>query len=62
MNMCILSPVEQLLVMMVRRAWHTVSLRSARSLIAIPSTRAMPLKEASRSTGDVQKPGSMVQI
>lgn len=61
-NMAIFLPVEQLLLMMMRRAWHTVSLRSGRSLMAIPSTRAMPLKEVSRSTGHVQKPGSMVQI
>lgn len=60
--MCIFLPVEQLLLMMMRRAWHTVSLRSGCSLIAIPSTRAMLLKDASRSTGHVQKPGSMVQI
>lgn len=61
-NIAIFLPVEQLLLMMMRRAWHTVSLRSGRSLMAIPSTRAMPLKEVNRSTGHVQKPGSMVQI
>lgn len=60
--MRVLLPAEQLLLMMVRRAWHTMSLRSARSLMAMPRTRAMPLKDASRSTGHVQKPGSMVQI
>lgn len=55
-------PVLQLLLMIVRSAWQTVSLRSGRSLIAMPSVRAMPLKDASRSTGHVQKPGSMVHI
>lgn len=54
-------PVLQLLLMRVRRAWHTVSLRSARSLMAIPRMRAIPLKDDRRSTGHVQKPGSMVQ-
>lgn len=61
MKMHAFIPVE-LLLMMVRRAWHTVSLRSGRSLIAIPSVRAMPLKESNRSTGHMQKPGSIVQI
>lgn len=57
-----LLPVLQPLLMRVRRAWHTVILRSGRSLMAIPRVRAIPLKDARRSTGHVQKPGSMVQI
>jgi len=59
---CVFIPVLQLLVMTTRSAWHTVSLRSARSLMVMPSARARPLKEASRSTAPVQNPGSMVQI
>lgn len=59
--MCVLLPLE-LLLMMVRNAWHTVSLRSGRSLMAMPIVRAMPLKASNRSTGHVQNPGSMVQI
>lgn len=59
--MCVFLPVE-LLFMMVRKAWHTVSLRSGLSLIIMPRVRATLLKDASRSTGHVQKPGSMVQI
>lgn len=59
---CMFLPVLQPLLMRVRRAWHTVSLRSGRSLMAIPRVRAIPLKDARKSTGHVQKPGSMVQI
>lgn len=54
--------MEQLLLISVRRAWHTVRRRSGRSLMAMPSVRAMPLNDAIRSTGPVQKPGSIVQI
>lgn len=48
--------------MRVRRAWHTVTLRSGRSLIAVPRVRARPLKEAATSVGLVQNPGRRVQI
>lgn len=59
---CVLVPVEQLLLIRVRSAWHTESLTSGRSLMAMPSVRAKPLKDSSRSTGHVQKPESIVQI
>lgn len=55
-------PASQPLVMRVRRAWHTVTLRSGRSLMAVPSVRASPLKEAATSLGFVQNPGRRVQI
>lgn len=55
-------PASQPLVMRVRRAWHTVTLRSGRSLMAVPSVRASPLKEAATSVGLVQNPGRRVQI
>lgn len=55
-------PASQPLVMRVRRAWHTVTLRSGRSLMAIPRVRASPRKEAATSVGLVQKPGRRVQI
>lgn len=56
------APASQPLVMRVRRAWHTVTLRSGRSLIAVPRVRASPLKEAATSVGLVQNPGRRVQI
>ena len=48
--------------MRVRKAWHTVTLRSGRSLMAVPSVRASPLKEVATSVGLVQNPGRRVQI
>lgn len=56
------TPASQPLVMRVRRAWHTVTLRSGRSLMAMPSVRASPRKEEATSVGLVQKPGRRVQI
>lgn len=55
-------PAWQPLVMRVRRAWHTVTLRSGRSLMAMPSVRASPLKEMATSVGLVQNPGRSVHI
>lgn len=55
-------PASQPLVMRVRRAWHTVTLRSGRSLMAVPSVRASPLKAVVTSVGLVQNPGRRVQI